>query len=287
MNILVTGADGQLGSELQELAKTAAAHQFIFTDRNTLDITDASAVADAIAKSNAQFVINCAAYTAVDRAETDLETAMAINSDGAGILAAACRQVGARFVHVSTDYVFDGNGTSPYRENDPVDPLNAYGKTKQSGEAAVQEANVDSIIIRTSWVYSQFGGNFVKTMMRLMGSRAEVGVVADQYGSPTYAADLAAAIMHIIDGGNWVPGIYHFSNDGVITWFEFAEAIREMIGSNCTVQPLTTEQYPTPAKRPAYSVMDKTKIQQTFGLPLQPWRQSLQRCVQKLAAANS
>lgn len=287
MNILVTGADGQLGSELQEFAKTAAAHQFIFTDRNTLDITDAAAVADAIAINGAQYVINCAAYTAVDRAETDLETAMAINSDGAGILAAACHHAGARFVHVSTDYVFDGNGSSPYREDDPVDPVNAYGKTKQSGEAAVLEANAGSIIIRTSWVYSQFGGNFVKTMMRLMGSRAEVGVVADQYGSPTYAADLAAAIMHIIDGGNWVPGIYHFSNDGVITWFEFAEAIREMIGSNCTVQPLTTEQYPTPAKRPAYSVMDKTKIQQAFGLALQPWRQSLQRCVQKLAATNS
>jgi dTDP-4-dehydrorhamnose reductase len=283
MNILVTGAHGQLGSELQQLAQQTAAHQFTFTDRNDLDITNAAAVREAIKLSGTQCLINCAAYTAVDKAETDLETAMAINSTGAAILAAASRDAGARFVHVSTDYVFSGTGNTPYHEEDPVDPVNAYGLTKQKGEAAVLAENEESIIIRTSWVYSEFGANFVKTMIRLMASRTEVGVVADQYGSPTYAADLAAAIMHIVDGNQWVPGIYHYSNEGDITWFQFAAAIREMIAADCKVLPLTTEQYPTTAKRPAYSVMNKDKIQQTFGLRLQPWRQSLHRCIQRLA----
>lgn len=284
MSIIVTGANGQLGKELRQLAATQPQQQFHFFGRDELDIADAAAVDKVVEETNAKFVINCAAYTAVDRAETEWEQALAINCTGAANLAAACKRTGARFVHISTDYVFAGTADTPYKETDTIDPVNAYGRTKQQGEDAVMAANNDAIIIRTSWVYSEFGNNFVKTMIRLMGSRPEVGVVADQYGSPTYAADLAAAILHITNN-TWVPGIYHYSNDGTITWFEFAQAIAQIIQSNCMVKPLTTAEYPTPAKRPAYSVMDKSKFTQTLGISLKPWRESLEQCIRRIQQA--
>ena len=240
MSIIVTGANGQLGRELQQLAANRSDLQFHFFQRTELDITNADAIAQAIASMGARYLVNCAAYTAVDKAETDLDGAMAINCTGAANLAAACKKAGVQFVHVSTDYVFDGTCNKPYREDDAVKPVNAYGLTKLKGEEAVLSENNQAIIIRTSWVYSEFGANFVKTMIRLMGSRPEIGVVADQYGSPTYAADLAETILFIIEKGTWVPGIYHYSNDGVITWFDFAQAIRRKVGGSSLVKPLTT-----------------------------------------------
>lgn len=283
MSILVTGAQGQLGSAFRRLAENQADKKFFFFDRTTLDITQPEQLRQALETTGARYLVNCAAYTAVDKAENEMEQALAINCTGAANLAAACRQAGVRLFHISTDYVFNGQGTRPYREDDPVDPVNAYGLSKQLGEEAVLAANSEAIIIRTSWVYSEFGANFVKTMVRLMNSRPEVGVVADQYGSPTYAPDLAAAILEIIEQEHWVPGIYHYSNEGDITWFEFAQAIKQQVGGQCLVKPLTTPEYPTPARRPAYSVMDKNKICQTFGLQLRPWQQSLKDCMLQLA----
>jgi dTDP-4-dehydrorhamnose reductase len=281
--ILITGANGQLGSEFRDVIAHYPQHHFHFYSRAELDIADAQSVQAVFEQVKPDVCVNCAAYTAVDKAETETEAAFAINATGTQNLATACAQYGARFIHISTDYVFDGTGTEPYGEIHPTSPVNAYGQSKLQGEVAALKANPETIVIRTSWVYSAHGANFVKTMLRLMQSRPEISVVADQKGSPTYAADLAAAILQIIESGKWQGGIYHFSNEGVITWFEFAQAIKELSNAACTVHPITTQDYPTPAKRPAYSVMDKTKIQQTFGLQLKDWKESLQQCLAKLA----
>ena len=285
-NILVTGSNGQLGQELQELSKLFSSYRFHFYNRSELDISDTAQVNKVLVETAPDYCINCAAYTAVDKAESERETAFAINGSGPGNLAAACKQTDTRFIHISTDYVFEGSGSEAYREEDVTGPLGVYGASKLEGEAQAMAANPDVVIIRTSWVYSIYGANFVKTMIRLMGTRPGISVVADQWGSPTWAADLASAIMTIISGPQWVPGIYHYSNEGRINWFQFADAIREYTGSSCTVAPITTEQYPTPAPRPKNSLLSKEKIQQTFGVAIQPWKASLHACLDRLAAVE-
>jgi dTDP-4-dehydrorhamnose reductase len=284
--ILVTGANGQLGSDLRDLSSSYPHYEFIFTDVAELSIVDKEAVDDFFKKERPAFLINCAAYTAVDKAETDRALCDQINGTAVGILASACKQHGTRFIHISTDYVFDGNASSPLKETDLVDPVNAYGASKLLGEQLAVENDPNVIIIRTSWVYSFYGKNFVKTMMRLMSEKESIGVVNDQVGSPTYAADLAEAIMQIISSGRWEPGIYNFSNDGIISWLDFANEIKRLINSSCVVNPLTTEQFPTPAKRPKYSALDKSKIQSTFPVRLKDWKDSLRTCINKLTAES-
>jgi dTDP-4-dehydrorhamnose reductase len=284
--ILVTGSNGQLGSELKELASVYSPFQFVFLNREQLSIADKSSVEKIFDQYNPSYLINCAAYTAVDKAETEKELANEINGTAVGILATACKQYRTKLIHISTDYVFNGNATSPLKETDEVNPVNAYGASKLLGEKLAVENNPESIIIRTSWVYSFYGKNFVKTMIRLMNEKENIGVVNDQVGSPTYAADLAEAIMQIISSGKWQPGIYNYSNEGIVSWFDFANEIKRLIGSSCMVNPLTTEQFPTPAKRPKYSVLDKTKIQQAFSIQLKNWKKSLKICIDKLKATS-
>ena len=280
--ILVTGANGQLGMEIQQLSKAYPLFEFIFVTREEMPLDKPDTILNSIAKHLPQYFINCAAHTAVDKAESEKELVFKINADAPGIIARACHEHNIQLIHISTDYVFNGNGSVPYKEDDATDPVNLYGDSKLHGEKKVMELNPDSIIIRTSWVYSEFGKNFVKTMLRLMADKEQISVVSDQSGTPTYAADLAEAILLIISSGEWRPGIYHFSNEGNITWYDFAIAIKELSGSNCKVNPIPTTQYPTPAKRPVYSVLDKTKIRQTFGILPKNWRDSLSQCLQKL-----
>lgn len=287
ITILVTGSNGQLGSELKDLAAAYPVYRFYFFPRNELAIERESEVEKAFALLRPHFVINCAAYTAVDKAETEKEQALAVNATAVGVLARAAKRFGVYFLHVSTDYVFDGTSRQPLKEDHPVAPVNFYGETKLRGEEAAVSENPQSIIIRTSWVYSAHGKNFVKTMLRLMAEKQSISVVADQWGSPTYAADLAQAILQIISSGQWKPGVYHFSNQGVINWAQFAEAIGQLANRNCQVHFITTEQYPTPAKRPAYSVMDSTKIVAAYGIVLRPWKESLLACLRKLNEAGN
>jgi dTDP-4-dehydrorhamnose reductase len=280
--ILVTGKNGQLGNELQVLSKGFPQYEFVFTDVPELDITNDQKVADFFKQHKPFACINAAAYTAVDKAETDKEVALKINAEAVGTLAENCNKAGTGFIHISTDYVFDGNGSSPYTEDHPVSPVNYYGYSKLKGEEIATEKYPETVIIRTSWVYSYFGHNFVKTMLRLMKERPYLNVVNDQVGSPTYAADLAETIMHIVTSKDATPGIYHFSNEGIISWFDFAVAIRDLAGLQCAVHPVDTSGYPTPAKRPAYSALSKDKIQATFGIQLKNWKESLQRCLDLL-----
>jgi len=280
--ILVTGSNGQLGSEIKAIAAAYPQFDFIFLSKEDLAIHHSESVKNIFALHHPQYLINCAAYTAVDKAETEKELAFQINAEATGVLAAVCKEYNTLFVHVSTDYVFDGAATSPYTEDAPTNPQSVYGATKLEGEKLATQFNPDSIIIRTAWVYSAFGKNFVKTMMKLMSERDELNVVSDQVGSPTYAADLAVAIMHIITESNWQGGIYNYSNEGIISWYDFAVAIKEACGYHCKVNPITTSQYPTPAKRPAWSVLDKSKIQQTFGIHPPQWKDSLLTCIAKL-----
>jgi dTDP-4-dehydrorhamnose reductase len=285
--ILVTGSNGQLGSELKDLTSSYPQYQFLFFDREQLPVNSASAVEKIFQKHRPDYLINCAAYTAVDKAESEKELANEINGTAVGYLALISRQYQTKFIHVSTDYVFKGDHSMPIKETDDVNPVNAYGASKLLGEQLAIQNNAESIIIRTSWVYSFYGKNFVKTMIRLMNEKKSIGVVDDQYGSPTYAADLAEAIMKIISSGKWPGGIYNFSNEGTINWFDFADEIRRLINSSCIIHPLTTEQYPTPARRPHYSVLDKTKIRQTFSIQLKDWKESLRACINKLQAATN
>jgi dTDP-4-dehydrorhamnose reductase len=282
--ILVTGSNGQLGSDLRDLAASYPQYNFIFTDVAELSIVDKDAVDHFFTTERPAYLVNCAAYTAVDKAESERELSHEINGTAVGILAAACQEHGTKFIHISTDYVFNGEASSPLKETDKVDPVNAYGASKLLGEQRAIQNDPGVIIIRTSWVYSFYGKNFVKTMMRLMNEKQSLGVIDDQLGSPTYAADLAEAIMQIISSGKWEPGIYNYSNDGIISWFDFANEIKRQIGANCIVNPLTTEQFPTPAKRPRYSVLDKAKIQNTFSITLKDWKESLRLCISKLLA---
>ncbi|MDL2302854.1 dTDP-4-dehydrorhamnose reductase [Dysgonomonas sp. OttesenSCG-928-D17] len=285
-NILVTGANGQLGSEIRRIS---AGHEdnfrFFFTDVAELDITDAKAI-DAFVKENEiKYIVNCAAYTAVDRAEDDVDLCYKINRDAAVNLGIAATNNGAKVIHVSTDYVYDGTATKPYVETDAVNPQSVYGKSKELGERGLMNACPDSIIIRTAWLYSIFGNNFVKTMMKYGRERDELNVVADQTGTPTNAADLAEAIVKILDFSEtkeFKPGIYHYSNEGVTTWYDFTLQIHKDAGIACRVNPITTDQYPTKATRPQYSVLDKTKIKAVFGLSIPKWEDSLNICIKEL-----
>ena len=285
--VLVTGANGQLGSEIRRISGLFPDIVFAFTDVDELDITHSLKVASYLAAFQPQFLINCAAYTAVDKAETDIEMATLLNATAVGILSKQSAEIGCKMIHVSTDYVFNGRGPRPYKEDDPVDPQSAYGKTKLEGEVLCQKFNPESLIIRTSWLYSAFGNNFVKTMIRLGNERDELGVIVDQIGSPTNAADLAAAVLTIIssvENGNksFVPGIYHYSNEGVASWYDFTKAIFDIAGINCSVKPIASEDYPSPVQRPAYSVMNKSKIKLIFGLQIPHWRDSLIEYFQKI-----
>lgn len=277
--ILVTGAHGQLGSELQQLATNYPSFYFVFTDKEELSIIDEQAINRFFEEHKPAYCINCAAYTAVDKAESDAAIAELLNATAVQYLAEACTKYESKFIHISTDYVFDGKATSPIKEDAAPNPVSVYGATKLKGEQFCQQYNPDAIIIRTAWVYSSFGHNFVKTMLRLMSERSELNVVNDQKGTPTYAADLAAAIMHIVDSGKWVQGIYHYANEGEISWYDFAVAIKELSGSACVVNPIPTSAYPTPATRPAYSVFSKDKIKATFGVAIPDWRDSLVKCM--------
>ena len=279
--ILVTGANGQLGSEMQVISTAYPNFTFLFVTKNELSIDDTEAVKIYFNQHKIDFCVNCAAYTAVDKAETEIEKALLINATAVGNLAAICKTHHTQFIHISTDYVFDGTATTPYKEDNAVSPVNSYGATKLKGEELALQNNPSSIIIRTSWVYSSFGNNFVKTMLRLMKDKEQISVVSDQVGCPTYAADLAGAIMKIITTKNPAEqaGIYNYSNAGIINWHQFAMAIKEISGSKCLVNPIPSIQYPTPAKRPAYSVLDTSKIQKNFNILIPEWKDSLQKCL--------
>lgn len=283
--ILVTGANGQLGNSLRLLADRYAGFTFLFTDVDTLDITDPAAVKAMVKDNQVNYIINCAAYTAVDKAEDDEALCRRINTYAVGVLGEAAREAGARMIHVSTDYVFSGTSYRPYKETDDTRPVSAYGRTKLAGEKALQEVCPDAVIIRTAWLYSEFGNNFVKTVLRLGKERDELRFVFDQVGSPTYAGDLAAAILAVVAAGEkdaFVPGIYHFSNEGVCSWYDFTVKILEIAGIGCRVFPIETKDYPTKAVRPPYSVLNKSKIKDTYSLAIPHWESSLRVCMAKL-----
>lgn len=284
ISILITGSNGQLGTEFRMLENKFPNHQFLFTTKENLAIDREADIAPFFLKHTFDYCINCAAYTAVDKAETEKGKAYLINATAAGYLAKACAHYGVKLFHISTDYVFNGTGNEPYKETDPVNPLNYYGFTKLEGEKLVQQFHQQSIILRTSWVYSPYGNNFVKTMIRLMQQKESIAVVGDQWGAPTYAADLAEAIMHILSSGKFTAGIYHYSNRGMISWFEFAQKIKDYISSSCIVNPITTKEYPTPARRPHYSVFNLSKIQEVFGIQIPEWQDALKRCIHLMQA---
>ena len=282
MRILITGCNGQLGNEMQLLEKTNPQHTYFNTDVAELDITDQQAVETFVSENDIEGIVNCAAYTAVDKAEDNQELCRLLNTVAPGYLAAAVGKRGGWIIQVSTDYVFDGTKHTPYVETDPVCPNSVYGSTKLGGEESVLKNCQNAMIIRTAWLYSTFGNNFVKTMIRLGQEKPELGVIFDQIGTPTYARDLAVAIFAAINQGV-KPGIYHFSNEGVISWYDFTKAIHRIAGINgCHVRPLHTEEYPTPANRPHYSVLDKTKIKQTYGIEVPYWEESLAECIKSL-----
>lgn len=280
--ILVTGANGQLGKEIRQLEGKYKGFEFVFLSREDMPIHHPELVRQVFEAYQPAYCINCAAYTAVDRAETESDLAFQVNAEAVGVLAAVCAARNCRLIHISTDYVFDGTGSQPYLPGDPTNPQSVYGASKLEGEKQAQQLNHDCIIIRTSWVYSEFGKNFVKTMLKLMKERPEISVVNDQTGSPTYAADLAEAILTIISGSVWIPGVYHYSNQGIITWFDFAVAIRDRAGLTTTIHPIPSSAYPTPARRPGYSVLDLSAIRDTFRLTIRNWEDALADCIQKL-----
>lgn len=281
--ILVTGSNGQLGSELRVLSEAYDAY-FVFTDIQDLDITDKVAVQDFLVRQEITVIFNCAAYTAVDKAEEDFVTADKVNHVAVRYLAESAKLLGIKMIHVSTDYVFDGQSFLPYQEGDKTDPKSVYGMTKRSAEDAMVGLQIpNSVILRTSWVYSTFGNNFVKTMRRLGAEKDQINVISDQIGSPTYARDLAQCMLEILPKiSNLETEIYHFSNEGVSSWYDFAVAIMEISGLTCTVNPIPSSQYPTPAQRPFYSVLNKSKIKSHFGVEIPHWRNSLKDCISKL-----
>lgn len=282
MRILITGCNGQLGNEMQLLEKENPQHSYFNTDVAELDITDEAAIVKFVEDNEIDGIVNCAAYTAVDKAEENQELCRKLNTVAPGYLAAAVEKRGGWMIQISTDYVFDGTNHTPYTEDEPTCPNSVYGSTKLEGEQAAQKGCKRTMIIRTAWLYSTFGNNFVKTMIRLGKEKPELGVIFDQIGTPTYARDLAVAIFAAINQGV-VPGIYHFSNEGVISWYDFTKAIHRIAGiTTCHVRPLHTAEYPTPANRPHYSVLDKTKIKQTYNLEIPYWEESLAQCVKKL-----
>ena len=282
MNILVTGCNGQLGNEIQLLEREYPQHQWYNTDVQELDITDVNAIRQFVLEHQIDGIINCAAYTAVDKAEEQEELCTKLNAEAPAYLASAVASRGGWMIQISTDYVFDGTSHVPYVEDDDTCPNSVYGRTKLVGELNVQKLCEKSMIIRTAWLYSTFGNNFVKTMIRLGKERSELGVIFDQIGTPTYAHDLAHVIMTVVRKGI-VPGVYHFTNEGVISWYDFAKAIHRIAGiKTCHVRPLHTAEYPTPACRPHYSVLDKTKIKKVYGIEVPYWEDSLKDCIEKL-----
>lgn len=279
MNILVTGSNGQLGNEMRVLSAQHPKHRYFFTDIAELDICDKEAVAAFVADHAIDLIVNCAAYTNVDKAEEDEVTAMKINAEAVGILGSQ----GVKVIHVSTDYVFSGDEHVPCKESDPVAPRTAYGRTKYAGEKNLLAVCPEAVILRTAWLYSEYGNNFVKTMIKLGREKESLGVVFDQIGTPTYAADLAQAIFTVIETPCWHPGIYHFTNEGVCSWFDFTIAIHELAGiKNCHVSPILSEEYAYKTPRPHYSVLDKSKFKKTFGVEIPYWLDGLRRCIAKL-----
>ncbi|MBQ7856623.1 MAG: dTDP-4-dehydrorhamnose reductase [Alistipes sp.] len=282
MNILITGANGQLGNEMRRVS-AGSSDRYIFTDVAELDITDLESVCRMVKENSVDVIVNCAAYTAVDKAEDDEAMAELLNCTAVANLATAAKQQGATLIHVSTDYVFDGNGCRPYTEEQATCPTSVYGRTKRNGEMAAIESGCNYLIFRTAWLYSPFGRNFVKTMRTLTAERPSLKVVFDQVGSPTYAGDLAALIYKIIEERMLDnAGIYHYSNEGVCSWYDFAREICEMSGNECDVQPCHSDEFPSKVARPAYSVLDKTKTKSTFGVSVPHWKVSLAKCIEEL-----
>jgi dTDP-4-dehydrorhamnose reductase len=282
--ILITGANGQLGSEIRKSSDSFSDLRFVFTDLNELDITNPEAVEALLAQEKPQWVVNCAAYTAVDKAETEEETAWLINAIAPAILAEKSKAAGCRYVQISTDYVFDGKNYRPYVEQDEVCPTSVYGHTKLEGELISLTNNPETLVIRTSWLYSSFGNNFVKSMIKFGMERDHLNVIFDQIGTPTYAGDLAMTILEIIqktESGSceFVPGTYHYSNEGVCSWYDFALAIHQIYGINCRVDAIESKDYPSPVARPPYSVLNKSKIKSIFGIHIPYWRTSLEKCI--------
>jgi dTDP-4-dehydrorhamnose reductase len=286
MNILITGSNGQLGQELKKLSKSVkfkAKHKFFFTDVEDLDITSSSDLRSFVQKNKIKFIVNCAAYTAVDKAEGDAKNAELVNRIGPGHLAGISREYDIPLIHVSTDFVFDGKKSSPYVETDTANPISVYAKTKLEGEQEIIKRASTFVIIRTSWLYSEFGANFVKTILRLSKEKKELNIVFDQIGTPTYAKDLALAIMTMVPKiRKGTRGIFHYSNEGVASWYDFAKAVLDITASKCKIRPIEAKDYPVPAKRPAYSAMNKAKIKEAFKLEIPYWRDSLKKCLDKM-----
>ncbi len=283
MKILVTGAKGQLGREMRNVLEAEMPGNTLYTDIDELDLTDANAVNDYFNKNEISHVVNCAAYTAVDKAEEEKLECAAININAVKNLANAADSASAKVIHISTDYVFDGTAHRPYKESDKVNPISQYGTTKRKGETALLALAPHSIIIRTSWLYSPYGNNFVKTMLRLGNEQQKIKVVYDQIGTPTYALDLAHAIYKVLMSHQWVEGIFHYSNEGVCSWYDFAKAIHRNAGiKDCEIKPIPTEEYPTAASRPFYSLFDKTRIKATYGVEVPYWEDSLIDCLTRI-----
>ena len=279
--ILVTGANGQLANELKVLSSRFTQYQFLFTTKEELPIENSDALTSFFQKNKIDYCINCAAYTAVDKAESEKEKAFLINAQAVGNLANICSLYQTRLIHISTDYVYDGKVHDPLKEENPVGPINIYGASKLKGEELALQKNPSSLIIRTSWVYSSFGNNFVKTMMRLFKEKSEISVINDQFGSPTYAADLAAVIMKFIEEteqGKSFSGIVNYSNSGVTSWYDFAQEIKSLVNSNCKINPIPTSAYLTPAKRPLYSVLETSKIREMLQISIPDWKESVRKC---------
>ena len=287
MKVLITGSKGQLGSEIKELISNYPQLEFVFKDLPDLNICDADFLNTFIIENNINAVINCAAYTAVDEAEEDVEISDQVNAKGVLNLVNALKKVNGKLIHISTDYVFDGNSFMPYNEFDEVNPIGVYGNTKRRGELAVINSDIDGFVIRTSWLYSAYGNNFVKTMLRLGNERDELGVIFDQVGTPTNASDLAKICLDILSDESLAKistkgKIYHYSNEGVTSWYDFATAIMELGFLNCKVKPIETKDYPTIAKRPHFSVLNKSKIKLDFNIEIPYWKNSLKKCIEKL-----
>lgn len=287
MKILVTGANGQLGHEIRNVLEEKMPGVTLYTDIDELDLTDAKAVENYVIDNDVTHIINCAAYTNVDRAEEDKLLCASINVNAVKNLAAAADQNGAKIIHISTDYVFDGKSYKPYSESDKVNPISQYGTTKRQGETSLLALAPNSIIIRTAWLYSPYGKNFVKTMLNLGATRKEIRVVCDQIGTPTYARDLADAIYAILSSQQWVAGIYHFTDEGACSWYDFTKAIMRVAGlKDCKVCPIPSEDYPTAAARPYYSVLNRTRIKVTYDIEIPHWEESLQDCIKRIKAEN-
>jgi len=277
--ILITGSHGQLGNEMQQAAISFPAFNFLYTDVEDLDICDKAALSDFVKANKVNIIVNCAAYTAVDKAEDDVALCYKINSDAVRNIGEVASENNLKVVHVSTDYVFDGTNYLPYNEDQPVCPATVYGKSKLAGEQALMETCKQAVILRTAWLYSSFGNNFVKTMMKLGTDRDSLNVIFDQVGTPTYAADLANTILKVLSHETFVPGIYHFSDEGVCSWYDFTKSIHRIAGITCNVQPIETKDYPARTPRPHYSVLNKAKIKSTYGMVIPHWEESLVRCI--------